>query len=70
MITRRIRRYSAFPLPGSYFQDVRPAPHAALRHRRLLNFAGEAEGITVERVIDEILEKVAPDAKPVEAAAK
>ena len=52
------------------FQDVRQAAHAALRHRVLLNFEGEAEGIKVERVIDEILEKVTPDAKPVEVAAK
>jgi len=52
------------------FQDVREAAHAALRHRVLLNFEGEAEGIKVERVIDEILEKVTPDAKPAEVAAK
>ena len=52
------------------FQDVRQAAHAALRHRVLLNFEGEAEGVKVERVIDEILEKVTPDAKPVEVAAK
>ena len=45
------------------FQDVKAAAHAALRHRILLNFEGEAEGVKIEKVIDEILAQVSPDLK-------
>ena len=38
--------------------DVRAIVHPALRHRILLNFEGEAEGIKTDQVIDEILESV------------
>jgi hypothetical protein len=31
-----------------------------LRHRVLPSFAGEAEGITAERVIDEVLTRITP----------
>jgi MoxR-like ATPase len=34
--------------------------HPVLRHRVLPSFAAEAEGITVERVIDEVLAAVQP----------
>ncbi len=51
------------------FQDVKAAAHAALRHRLLLNFEGEAEGIKIEKVIDEILAQVAPDLKAAVAGA-
>jgi MoxR-like ATPase len=37
------------------FDDLAAAAHPALRHRILLNFEGEAEGIDVEDVIAEIL---------------
>jgi MoxR-like ATPase len=37
------------------FEDVRAAARQALRHRVLLNFEGEAEGITPEQVIDDVL---------------
>jgi MoxR-like ATPase len=40
------------------FQDVRAAARRALGHRILLNFEGEAEGITPERLIDDVLERV------------
>jgi len=36
-------------------QDVERAAHAALRHRIILNFEGEAEGITTDQIISEIL---------------
>ena len=39
--------------------DVREIAHAALRHRILLNFEGEAEGIKTDQVIDAILKNVA-----------
>jgi MoxR-like ATPase len=51
------------------FQDAKAAAHAALRHRILLNFEGEAEGIKIEKVIDEILQSVTPDTKAAVASA-
>jgi MoxR-like ATPase len=38
--------------------DVRAVVHPALRHRILLNFEGEAEGIKTDQVIDAILKNV------------
>jgi len=37
------------------FDDVKAAARQALRHRVLLNFEGEAEGITPEQIIDDVL---------------
>jgi MoxR-like ATPase len=42
--------------------DVRAAALPALRHRVILNFEGEAEGITSEAVVRAILDEVAPPA--------
>ena len=42
--------------------DVRAVAHSALRHRVLLNFEGEAEGIKTDQVIDAILEAL-PEGK-------
>lgn len=42
--------------------DVRASSVPALRHRILLNFEGEAEGINTDAVIDEILERI-PESK-------
>jgi MoxR-like ATPase len=42
--------------------DVRSVAHAALRHRVLLNFEGEAEGVKTDQVIDAILKSV-PEGK-------
>jgi MoxR-like ATPase len=39
--------------------DVRAVALPALRHRIILNFEGEAEGITTEAVIRSILDTVA-----------
>src|SRR5580704_16409088 len=47
--------------------DVRAAAHAALRHRVLLNFEGEAEGIKTDQVIDAIV-KAVPEGKVERAA--
>jgi MoxR-like ATPase len=41
--------------------DVRAVVHAALRHRILLNFEGEAEGVKTDQVIDAILKSVVED---------
>ncbi|HJU66370.1 MAG TPA: MoxR family ATPase [Gemmatimonadaceae bacterium] len=40
--------------------DIRRVARPVLRHRVLPNFAAEAEGITAERIIDEVLGRVAP----------
>jgi MoxR-like ATPase len=42
--------------------DVRAAVHPALRHRVLLNFEGEAEGVKTDQVLDEVLKSV-PEGK-------
>jgi MoxR-like ATPase len=42
--------------------DVRAVTHAALRHRVLLNFEGEAEGVKTDQVLDAIL-KALPEGK-------
>lgn len=39
-------------------KDVKEVAFPVLRHRILLNFEGQAEGITTEDVVDEILKKV------------
>lgn len=41
------------------FADIAAVAHPAMRHRLILNFEGEAEGISTDQVIDEIL-KVVP----------
>jgi MoxR-like ATPase len=40
--------------------DIRRVARPVLRHRVLPSFAGEAEGVTAERIIDEVLERVSP----------
>jgi MoxR-like ATPase len=40
--------------------DIRALVHPTLRHRILVGYRAEAEGITVERVIDRLLEHVTP----------
>jgi MoxR-like ATPase len=48
-------------LSGRYnvsFDDVRAVAPAAFRHRLLLNFEGQAEGITTDKVIAELLSKI------------
>jgi MoxR-like ATPase len=39
-------------------EDIQRVAHPVLRHRVLPNFAAEAEGISIERVIDELLSHV------------
>jgi MoxR-like ATPase len=40
------------------FEDVAAVAPAALRHRLLLNFEGQAEGVTTDAIVKELLEKV------------
>jgi MoxR-like ATPase len=47
--------------------DVRAVALPALRHRILLNFEGEAEGVKTDQVIDAVLKKV-PEAGPAAGA--
>ena len=44
------------------FDDIQAAVHAALRHRLILNFEAEAEGITTDHVIDQLVKEVPKDA--------
>ena len=41
-------------------EDIRGLAHCTLRHRVLINYRAEAEGVTVEKVIDKLLETVQP----------
>jgi MoxR-like ATPase len=43
-------------------EDVRAVVHQALRHRVILNFEGEAEGVSIDECITRILESTPPDA--------
>ena len=38
-------------------EDIRALAHPVLRHRILINYRAEAEGVTVEKVIDRLLER-------------
>jgi MoxR-like ATPase len=40
------------------FSDVRAVARPVLRHRVLLNFEGEAEGVTTERIVEDALDRV------------
>jgi len=59
-------------LDGRYnvsFEDVRQVIHPSLRHRLILNFEGEAEGISPDEVLDEISKVVPRKASEAPAAA-
>ncbi len=48
-------------LQGRYnaaFEDIKEVTKPSLRHRIILNFRGEAEGIEVEDVINDVLERI------------
>ncbi len=49
------------------FDDIQAVAHAALRHRLILNFEAEAEGVTTDNIIDQILKEVPKDAEMVKA---
>ncbi len=46
--------------PQADFADVKRCAAPALRHRLILNFEGEAEGITPDAVIAEVLQAIRP----------
>lgn len=39
-------------------EDIHALAHPVMRHRVLINYRAEAEGITVEKVIDRLLQTV------------
>jgi MoxR-like ATPase len=49
------------------FEDIQAVTPAALRHRLILNFEAEAEGITTDHIIAQILQDVPKDAAAVAA---
>jgi MoxR-like ATPase len=44
------------------FEDVQAVLHPTLRHRLILNFEAEAEGITTDQILDHVLKEVSADA--------
>ncbi|MBI2949658.1 MAG: AAA family ATPase [Verrucomicrobia bacterium] len=50
------------------YDEIQALAHATLRHRILINYRAEAEGITVKSVIDRLLESVKPSGVLVKAA--
>jgi len=44
--------------PNVSFADIRAVAPQSLRHRIILNLEGEAEGVTAEKVVAEVLERV------------
>ena len=53
-------------LDGRYnvsFADIEKSVHPGLRHRIILNFEGEAEGITSDAVLDAVLEHTGRDTR-------
>ena len=49
------------------FEDIQAVALPALRHRLILNFEAEAEGVTTDHIIGQILKDVPKDATLVEA---
>jgi MoxR-like ATPase len=46
------------------FDDIQKAAPAGLRHRLLLNFEGQAEGVTTDEIIGDIIQELAARTKP------
>jgi MoxR-like ATPase len=49
------------------FEDLEAVAPAVLRHRLILNFEAEAEGITTDHIITQVLRDVPKNAEPVSA---
>ena len=47
------------------FDDIQAVATPALRHRLILNFEAEAEGITTDHIIAQVLKDVPKDAQAV-----
>ena len=60
-------------LEGRYFvttNDIKAVAHPVLRHRIITNFTAESEGVTPDRVIDQLLATVAEKASEGDVAAE
>jgi len=56
-------------LDGRYhasFEDVAAMAKPSLRHRIILNFEAEAEGVTTDQVVDELLKSVPKESEDME----
>ena len=42
--------------------DIKALAHPTLRHRILINYRAEAEGVSVDKVVDKLLEEIKPPA--------
>ena len=49
------------------FDDIQSVVGPALRHRLILNFEAEAEGITTDHIVAQVLQDVPKDAQAVNA---
>jgi MoxR-like ATPase len=49
------------------FDDLHAVAHAALRHRLILNFEAEAEGITTDHLLSQVLQEIPRDLTAVSA---
>ena len=38
--------------------DIKAMAHPVMRHRVLINFRAESEGVTTDQIIDELIERV------------
>ncbi len=47
--------------PMVSMEDIRAMAHPVLRHRLITTFTAEAEGVTTDQIIDQIIETVPPD---------
>jgi MoxR-like ATPase len=45
------------------YEDLRQAAYPALRHRLILNFEAQAEGVTPDSIIEDLLDRVSPEEK-------
>jgi MoxR-like ATPase len=52
------------------FQDIKDVIKPAMRHRLILNFEGEAEGITTDMVLDKVMSETPTKTDDVAAARK
>ncbi|WP_414707358.1 AAA family ATPase, partial [Rhodopirellula sp. UBA1907] len=43
-------------------EDIREMAHATLRHRVMLNFEGQADGITIDAIVDDLIANVHSEA--------
>lgn len=66
MLAAKVRALAQGRFNVSY-EDVERAAAPALRHRLILNFEGEAEGLTTDRVVEQVLREVPKSAEAVAA---